>query len=520
MTGLPLEPVSVEGMETFANEYDALRDLMVFVNYLSQKSVKRVTRSNQIPKPDAIKIARLLGYRELEGDIKENGSTEWIDFIDDLALKLGLVHYAVEGSYSSYSDSGAMYYDNHILVDKNVLIDFYNLSPVSLEKRMLERLIANAPKDNYYSYYSENEFFRPSVLGKLDPFNDWAGVAMRIVPLLDFAQARRFLLKILEQCEAGVWYSTSSLIAYLKANHRYFLIPEKLPPDRWGKPVARYSSFYEYDQSASGVPIPDDAPDGFERVEGRYVERFLEHAPLTMRFVELAYSYKTAGEAFPSFGYLKAFRVTERFLRIQRGEIQPPRVVVQPNFDVIVESELYPARVMRLLEPLTERISSSTVGGSVSLTTMRLKKERFAAEQARNPNLKALVLLKNLTGRALPPNVVAEIDEWVGHAERFVLYDGYCLLESSEPVLEAHDQLVEQISDRFYLARDEAALLAALEQDQLAPLQVVHPKDALATLPEEVETQFPRKNGAAGETGRQDVGRPPFVDGDAEFPGP
>ena len=49
----------------------------------------------------------------------------------------------------------------------------------------------------------------------------------------------------------------------------------------------------------------------FERVEGRFVERFLEGIPLALGYVDVAYSDEK-DTVFPSINKLQAFRVTDR----------------------------------------------------------------------------------------------------------------------------------------------------------------------------------------------------------------
>ena len=44
--------------------------------------------------------------------------------------------------------------------------------------------------------------------------------------------------------------------------------------------------------------IHESDPDGFERVEGRYVERFLESIPLVLRYVDVAYERKPSNAPF------------------------------------------------------------------------------------------------------------------------------------------------------------------------------------------------------------------------------
>ena len=37
--------------------------------------------------------------------------------------------------------------------------------------------------------------------------------------------------------------------------------------------------------------------------------------------------------------------------------------------------------------------------------------------------------LRELTGRTLPQNIVAELEEWTGHSENFILFEGFGVLE-------------------------------------------------------------------------------------------
>lgn len=68
---------------------------------------------------------------------------------------------------------------------------------------------------------------------------------------------RQFLLDLLKKCAPGIWYSTASLVAYLKTNHPYFLLPENLPAkDLWDTPMARYKGIrdtYDYSNNNEGV---------------------------------------------------------------------------------------------------------------------------------------------------------------------------------------------------------------------------------------------------------------------------
>lgn len=491
MKKLALSPASVQDLVVVANDRDLLQDLFIYLDYLRDRQVKRMVRTNELPKADSTRLARLMGDPELEQAVKETGGAAWIDFIDRLALDIGLVHYDTEGEYRGYTSSSPSYLDNYVTIVEKKYQLFFNLSPAEQEKEILDTLIVQKKRGDFGS--SDNEFYQQSVLGRLDAFSI-RGSAVGVMPTLDFTQIRRFLLDLLLECEPGVWYRTASLIAFLKANHPYFLIPKVIKPDRWGRTGERYYNFHDgaerwgYDDSC----VPAGAPDAFERVEGRYIERFLEGLPLTLRFVEVAYRPAAKQKVYPSLGLLPAFRVNERLGRLLRGETLPERVTVQPNFDVIVEAELYPARLMQTLAALAERVSALGGGSHASVTTLQLKKERVAAELVRNPGLDVVALLRDLTGRNLPPNVVSELEEWSGHADQFILYEGFGLLESAEPLPQADRFTVERIAPRLRLVRQAGTLVDKLEKASLAPLWVKHDALKFEALPMAAQTVFPK----------------------------
>jgi hypothetical protein len=493
MSNLPLTVTSTEGLEIVFNPRDLLRDLFTVLEYLRGREVKRMVRTNELPKSDSIRIAKLMGDPKIEQAARETGGAAWIDFIDRLALHLGLVDYNTRGEYRGYTSSSPSYPNNYLCVIEKAYSKFLDLSPAGQEKQLLEILISQRKEGDFTS--SNNEFYMQSTLGRLDRFSI-RGAAVGVMPMLDFTTIRLFLLKLLQKCEPGIWYTTASLVAWLKANHPFFLIPERIPLDRWGKTSERYSNFHDgrEQRGSDDSFVPSDAPDAFERVEGRYIERFLEGAPLTMRFVELAYQTAPVEKIYPSLGLLPAFRVTERFVRLMNGEIRPPQVTVQPNFDVIVESEIYPARLMQTLDALAEEVSAPAGNAHASIVTLQFKKERVAAELARNPSLDVAALLRQLSGRDLPPNVATELEEWSGHAEQFILYDGVGLLESTAPLPQAQEYTIEQISSHFCLVRQIDDLLVVMEKAALAPLRVDHNAVNFELLPETAQTIFPKKS--------------------------
>ena len=205
---MDLKPLDPKNLRTFSNDRDILRDLFTFLNYVGEHSTKRMTRTNEIPHTDSVRIAKLLGDPELVKASQETGGAQWIDFIDELALRLRLVTYDTKGEYRGYTSSEPSFVDNYIEVNTKNYTKFFELSPVAQEKQILDTLIhARALRE--YGDYSYNEFYQTSVLGELDSFYAW-GAATGLMPTLKFPEVRRFLLNLLQECISDQWYSTKS----------------------------------------------------------------------------------------------------------------------------------------------------------------------------------------------------------------------------------------------------------------------------------------------------------------------
>ncbi|MBN1484913.1 MAG: hypothetical protein JXA37_09340 [Chloroflexia bacterium] len=477
-----LETVDVQGLDIFENPCDLRRDLHVFMHYVQERQVQRLYRDNALRKADYRRLAKLMTDLGAKEEIEREGYSSWVDFVDKMALKLGFVHYDTKGVYVGYSSASPSFPDNVIDVQTESYQRFLQLSMDLQEHCLLDALIKERDGCN-------SEFYHWSILGRLDPFSS-RGCATGIVPKLDFVRARRFLLGRLQSCPAGAWYSTASLIQHLKREHPFFLIPQRPEYTYKGEAqrVGRYGNFYEgTSRWGDNNRIPDEATDAFERVEGRYVERFLEGAPLVLGYVDVAYAVGPEQEIYPSLGQLEAFRVRERLRQALNREIPRPNVTVQPNFEVYVESLFYPASVMQQLDGLVEVVSEGL------LTVLRLRKELVSARVAEDETLDVVSILARLSGQELPPNVDRELSEWSAHSDKFLLYEGLALLEGEEEALPPADPFtVERISPCLRLVRSVDALFGRLEKAGLLPLRVRHPDDGWASLPEGVRTLFPR----------------------------
>ncbi len=479
-----LESIDVAALDVATALPDLRRDLHVFVDYVRAPEVKRSHRGNALSKADTKRLARLLSDPEALHEVDEESPSAWLDFVDRVALRLGFIHYDTKGRYAGHTSQEPSFPDNYIEFREKPYEQFLAAKAAKQEKLLLDLLL-------HEGQGSASEFYRQGVLGRLDGFTSW-GSAIGVMPTLDFAAARRFLLGLLAECPGGQWLSVSSLVEHLKKHHRYFLIPAKPQfKNKYDASAGRYGNFHESKETwGREIDIHESDSDGFERVEGRYVERFLEGIPLVLRYVDVAYATKRSRAIYPLLGCLKAFRVSDRLRRALEGRIAEPRVTVTPSFDVHVIAETYPAGILAQLAPLCEMVSQGTS------SVLKLTKQKVAAARAVSPDLDAAGLLRALSGGELPANIVHELSAWSEHGEKFALYVNCCVLETDQDLPAADPFTVERVAVGVRLVRSPDKLFDELERRELMPVRIKHGDRAFAPLPKGARTRFPR--GSAG----------------------
>lgn len=491
---LNLKPVSVEGMEVLNNTYDLLYDLHQYLDYVQSRDIKRKTRDNALPAPDVRRLLKTFSDPKYPlAEFNEMGSCLWLDFVDYLALDMELVDYDIQGAYRSYNSQSPTFSDNYILpVLKN--IEAFIQAPPEQQILQITNNLINREHEGYSRYPALlNEFMTKSLLGFLNTFPRW-GSGAGLLPSLNLPKARAWLLTLLKDCQPGTWYRVQDLVACLKSDAPYFLFPEEIPEIR-GKKISRYTGFHEslsaYERERA--IIPDNAPDAFERVEGRFIERFFENIPLLMGFVHLAYDPEAPGmNQVPSLGHLAAFRLQSRFVHMMDGEINPAKVTILPNFEVLLESEFYPHQTVRQISRFAEPLKQSLGETGACLFTFRLDKEKVAKALVEEADLDVLALLKNLSHQPIPGNVATEIEEWSGHAEIFTLYEGYCLVESAEALPEIEAQTVLTIAPTLRLIDDFPGVITTLEKAEKFPFVINHLDQGFEPVHKDAITLFPR----------------------------
>ncbi len=466
-------------LSTHSNQYDLRHDLHAYVEYMQNRDVKRLHRTNELNKSDSKRLAKLMGDSSLVEEVKADGYSNWIYYVDELALLFEFVNYDTEGEYAGYTSSEPSFPDNYIEVNTNTYQKYVDLPLMEQEKKLLELLVKHGTG-------KQNEFYVISPLGILSDFSLW-GYATGVMPGLDFAGIRLFLLNVLQSCKSGVWYSTSSLIQYLKKHHPYFLIPKKPKfRNKFEEKEGRYGNFHENKTWSHDVDILESDADAFERVEGRYVERFLEGLPLILGYVDVAYSKTEYKGNKPEMDQLQAFRVNDKFLHVMSGKIMEPRVTVQPNFEIHVESELYPVQILMDLTKFADVLTKDKT------SILKLQKKKVLTQLSEIDGLNVIMFLENISGQELPQNVRIELEEWMGASEAFTLHENAVLLEGDKDLHEIDQFTIERISPTIRIVHSPKRLFTYLEQKELIPLRIKHRSSALTHLPAGARTVLPK----------------------------
>jgi len=465
-----------------SNQCDLRHDLHAFVEYVRKRDVKRLHRSNELNKSDQKRLAKLMSDSYLAEELEVNGHSDWIDYVDELALAFKFTNYDTEGEYMGYYSREPSYPDNYIDVNAKRYEEFVGLPLIDQEKKLQDMLVKH-PLDG------SNEFYATSVLGRLSGF-PIQGSATGIIPGLDFAKARQFLINVLMSCTPGVWYTTASLIRYLKEHHPFFIIPKNPRYQHEGSAKeGRYGNFREQKEKwGAEIQISEGETDAFERVEGRFVERFLEGLPLILGYIEVAYSKAEYKGILPEINQLQAFRVTDMFLHVMNNDIMEPKVTVQPNFEVHVESELYPVRILAQLSKLSDIVAKDRTN------ILKLRKKKVLTQLSERDGFDVIKLLEKMSGQKLPQNVQIELDEWVGASDAFTLYENVVLLEGDKDLPQIDKFTIKSISPAIRIVHSPDRLFTHLLQKELIPLRIKHRSSAFTHLPDGADTVFPRRD--------------------------
>ena len=106
---------------------------------------------------------------------------------------------------------------------------------------------------------------------------------------IKFNESRFTLINFLSKLTPEKWYTIESFIELIQKEAPYFFIPKNHKVSPYKQDKSRYADFYESspftDHKKQAIDQRDH--DAFKRVEGRFIERFLESLPYTFGWVEL-----------------------------------------------------------------------------------------------------------------------------------------------------------------------------------------------------------------------------------------
>lgn len=493
MTALtPLPPSALKGLELHpASAVDLRRDLYLFVDFVRREGLKRAHRSNGIPKGPALKLAKLLSWAGEPGAIERDGEGDWSNYISDVARELGLVSFDVEGSYAGYSSNEPSFPDNHVTVNDNHFDTWLSSSPLKKERAILDKLVETAP----------SEFFNEPQLFHWEPrFDSW-GSETGPHSRMTFPPVRKRLLELLAALPTGEWLPMEALIQHVKTTARAAILSPDLKRrptgeksawnPRLGKTVRAerddlYQNFQEISNMNSRSEVLTEATaDVYERVEGRYLQYFLQGIPYQCGFVDLALvklGTRSHSDTLP-LERVRAFRLAPKLAQVLRGDPSLDRVsvTVLADFNVIVEAPSWPDRELDQLNryclPVKEEWPTHA---------LRIDRKRVLTWVAAHPEAPPIApALQALTARALPGNVAAELDAWSGHAEKLTVLKDVTLVELLGPDADAvraelGKLVLAESPTGFAVTRDAERTVAVLEQRQRAPRVVAHKPTSFA----------------------------------------
>ena len=477
-----------------AGEVNLRRDLYLFVDFVRREGLRRTHRENAISKGAARKLAKILSWAAEAEQVEEEGERLWSDKVSQVARSLGLVRFDVKGIYAGYSSVEPSFPENDVEVDEKKFEAWLARGPLEKERELLATLVET----------TESEFFHGATLFPEERF-DTFGCATGPASRMKLPAIRRALLALLADLPAGEWLPMRGLVDLVRSKAPTLVLDpalrerEPVRGDSWsrgketkektekekGKLEDLYKNFREgtaRDPWRNKTQLSERSRDVFERVEGRYLQFFLQEIPFLAGFVDLALAPERRGkpdDPVPPLEVVRAFRLNPRLRQVVRGEAEVSRVSVSvlPNFEVLVEAPSYPDREIDALVPLCQTVRED---GPTHL--FRLDRKKVLALAASSPSAPAVAArLERLSGKPLPGNVAAEIGAWCGHAEKLTAYEDVALVEvrgpdglSTQVRAELGDLVVDDRPEGFLLARDPERAVSVLEQRQRFPILVSH----------------------------------------------
>ncbi len=236
------------------------------------------------------------------------------------------------------------------------------------------------------------------------------------------------------------WISLEMLSDYLRDHAEEFLVDRATAEQmsgayRWSSYATLYSP-YEYNQLGwTWSGFANDPNKGWNTVERSFIRAVLAEGLYWLGLADLGYRREVSSQGGAAPADPIAFRLTDmgRWLLAQGPQPIIPeetgRVVVQPNFRIFAFDPISDA-VLARLDSFAVRLNADRA------IEYELSRESVYRAQQAGQHITGIVdWLAEITGAALPQNVVRSLEEWQAAFERIVFYPSVGWLEAASSEL-------------------------------------------------------------------------------------
>ena len=107
-----LTQTDIDKLSVVSNQCDLRHDLHAYVEYVQNRDVKRLHRSNELNRSDSKRLAKLMSNSHIIKEVEAGGDSEWINYVDELALAFKFTVYDTEGECAGYTSTEPSFLEN------------------------------------------------------------------------------------------------------------------------------------------------------------------------------------------------------------------------------------------------------------------------------------------------------------------------------------------------------------------------------------------------------------------------
>jgi hypothetical protein len=268
--------------------------------------------------------------------------------------------------------------------------------------------------------------------------------------------ARQAVLEHLQLEAPKDWFDIAACIAHIKLYIPYLLFPRQY--GAWAERYSSGSNPYNWDFRLKRGWL--NHRDGWHMVEGGFIRAVLGGPLYWLGLVELDRSEYPLQFRFSAAAF---FLFDEHTPTIPSVDDEQKRIIVQPNFDIIVLAPVSEA-VLVLLDCFAERVQLDLVA------CYRVSRASITRAVQRGLHVEEIIQqLETMAGSDLPQNVRYSMTEWERQARRIELWQNITLLEVDDEAL--IDELLADEQHRTFFGRRLSPRLIEVCTDHLATVQ-------------------------------------------------